>query len=291
MLGPREDRELVPDHRTVAEDADERGDVGCGPEQPGVSGDAPHRERVLVMDLAAQAPPPILAIVFGRRAALAGTRSEVGGLGLDGAEDALAHEIGEGRAADLRKTGREHDVAEVAVRERADVLRERLLRREPDGFFRALGLAPERLPPGEPGGVREDAEQRHAVLAGALEVGHELAERGVQRELALADERQQQRGGRELGERREVEHRIDRAGRVGTGTVVRTERPRRERLAPTLALDAHDARREERANVCVDDRRGRGDLGHVMRMGGVPLGRSSPARTAASASRLTGTSP
>src|SRR5207249_10810428 len=122
------------------------------------------------------------------------TRPAGGRPGPDGAEDSLEHEIGEGRAGDLRKTGREHDVAEVAVRERADVSRERLLRREPDGFLRALGLAPERLPPGEPGGVREDAEQRHAVLAGALEVGHELAERGVQRELALADARQQQRG-------------------------------------------------------------------------------------------------
>ena len=46
----------------------------------------------------------------------------------------------------------------------------------------------------------EHLQKGDAVLVAAAEVRHELAERHVELELPLADEREHERGGRELGE-------------------------------------------------------------------------------------------
>src|SRR5207247_2570423 len=156
-------------------------------------------------DLAAQALVPPLAVLLRRGGELPRTRAEVGVLGLDHREHSLAHEIRERRTTDLGEAGREHDVAEVAVLEVADLLGQRLLCREPDGILERGRLLPERLPPGQPSGVEEHVAQRDTVFLAAAKVGDQLPQRGVERELPLANERKKERGRRELGERRQIE--------------------------------------------------------------------------------------
>ena len=121
-------------------------------------------------------------------------------LRLDRTEHAFPHEFPVRRRADVSECLREHDVAEVAIAERADVLRERLLRGAPGGLLDRLHLAPQRQPPGEPGGVREDMSQRDVVLATTAEVADELAQRHREIEDRLAHEREHERRRRELRE-------------------------------------------------------------------------------------------
>ena len=300
VLGPRERRELVADHRAVPVHAHESGDIRRGPEESRVSGHAAHRVGVLVVDLAAKPLMPPLAVLFRGGAFLAWPWPEIRSLGFDDTEDPLVHEVAEGSLTCSGETGGEHDVTEIAVAELANVLRQRLLRGEPDELLWRLGLFPERLPPGEARGVGEHLQERHPVLRPASKVRQQLAKRHVQREGPVAHERKDERGRRELRERREIEQRCGRAWRVRSGTRIRTERARRVCVDRAAALDAHHRRGAERADRRVDDRPralGRGRRAQVTssmalgrRTGRRPLALRSPARTAARASRDTGTS-
>src|SRR5439155_1507478 len=142
---------------------------------------------------------------------------------------------------------------EVAIAERADVLRERLLRGAPGGLLDRLHLAPQRQPPGEPGGVREYMSQRDVVLATTAEVRDELAQRHREVEGRLAHEREHERRRRELGERCEIEDRVDGARRVRTGVRIGAQRSDGERVGLTLALDADDTRGAERSDRSLRD--------------------------------------
>jgi hypothetical protein len=99
----------------------------------------------------------------------------------------------------------------------------------------------------------EDMEQGDVVLPAPTEIRDELAKRRLELERALANERQQQCGGRQLRQRGQVEDRCCRAGRVRSGRVIRAERSGRVRLGRSLPFDAYDARGEERACGRVDD--------------------------------------
>ena len=142
-----------------------------------MSGDPTHRVRVLVVNGPPDPAPAERRIDFGRgtRGGLAGPVLE--GPGFDRSRDPLGHELVESAAAHVRETGGQHHVAEVAVGERAEVLRERLLRGAPDGLLDRVGLLPQREPPLQSGGVGEDVEERDLILPPAAEVGHELAQR------------------------------------------------------------------------------------------------------------------
>ncbi len=202
----------------------------------------------------------------------------------------LTDQIGEGPARDARERFREHDVAEIAVAECPDVLPERLLRRAPHRFVQALRVAPEREPPRQAAGVGEHLLQRDAVLLSPMEVGDERAERHRQVDEALAHEREHKRGGRELRERREVEQRFRGARRVRACLGVGAERAQRERLALAAPFDPYHARRAQRSDRgACDGARGFREA-HGIRTGSWPVAVLSPASTAASASRDTGTS-
>src|SRR3989454_2262865 len=306
MLRSREVRELVPDHGAVAEHARQRGDVGGGSEEPRVPCDAADRERVFVVHLAAEALPAPLEAPLGRRPSARRPGPERGAITPPPAEHTRAHEVRERRVADLAEAGREHDVAEVAVLELADPLRERLIRGEPHRFSKRGRLFPERFPPREAGGVREDVLEGDPLLVRAAELGHQLAQRHIQAERAVANERQRERGGRELGERRQVEERVGGALRVGPGSLVWTERARSVSVGPASALHAYDRARAERPDRGIHERaRGlrRDGVVHAKpvptpkrrtyrrRTGTLPCAARSPARTAASASSEAGTSP
>src|SRR5712692_9570771 len=142
VLGPGQARELVADDRAVAVHPRDPRDVVGGAEEPGVTGDAAHGERVLVVDLAAQALLAPGLVLLGSHGSVPRTRPEVAGRRLDRAEHMLAHQIGVRPLRDPRERLGEHDVAEVAVLEGARVLRQRLLRRTPDRLVRILGVAP-----------------------------------------------------------------------------------------------------------------------------------------------------
>ena len=210
------------------------------------------------------------------------------------------HEVAEGSLTCSGETGGEHDVTEIAVAELANVLRQRLLRGEPDELLWRLGLFPERLPPGEARGVGEHLQERHPVLRPASKVRQQLAKRHVQREGPVAHERKDERGRRELRERGEIEERLGGARPIGAGGRVGTQRSRGVRVDRAGALDANDRARAEAADRRVDDRPralGRGRRAQVTssmalgrRTGRHPLALRSPARTAARASRDTGTS-
>src|SRR6185503_5769998 len=275
-LGPRLGREVVPDDGAVAEDPRDRRDVRGRPEEASVPGRASEGVRVLVVDLAAEAAHPPLRVFLRRDAALREPRTEVRIHSLDGQEDPFAHEIGERGTADRGEPLREHDVAEVAVRERAEVLRERLLCRAPNGLLTRLRLLPERQPPLQTGGVRQHMRERDVVLSTAVEIGDELAERRVEREDLVLDERQHESGGRELRQRREVEERIDRARRVGSGARIGAERSNRELADLTATLDAHDARGAERADRRLGDgARRRGKVAQLKSRMPAPIGKRS----------------
>src|SRR2546428_754007 len=129
---------------------------------------------------------------------------------------------------------------------------------------------------------------------------NELAERHVQREQALAHQREDERRGGELRERREVEERLGAAWRVGTGAQIGTERSCGVRLDAAVPLGPHDGRRAELADGRVDDRfRPSNEVGHAKsRMpapmlntpgttaGSEPDGLRSPGRISAAAGRL-----
>src|SRR5438093_630097 len=106
----------------------------------------------------------------------------------------------EGLACDVRESGGQHDVPEIAVAELSDVLRERLSRGEPRDLLSRRCFLPERLPPGEAGRMCEDLLERDPVLVAAAEIRDELAKRHVEFELSLTHERQDQSGRGELGE-------------------------------------------------------------------------------------------
>ena len=210
------------------------------------------------------------------------------------------HQRAEGLACDVPESGGQHDVAEIAVAELSDVLRERLPRGEPHDLLSRGCFLPERLPPGEAGRMCEDVPQRDPVLVAAAEVGNELAKRHVEFELSLAHEREDQSGRGELGERGKIEERRCRARAVGSGAWIGTQRASRIRVDRAAALDAHDRGGAERADRIVDDRfRARDEVGHAKsRMpapmlknpgttaGSEPDGVRSPSRTSAAAMRL-----
>src|SRR5688500_7411584 len=174
------------------------------------------RDRVLVEDFAAEASHPPLGVLLRRDAALGETRAEVRVERVDRPEDALAHQLPERRATDGGERLREHDVAEVAVGERAEVLRQRLLRRAPERLLPGLRLLPQWEPPLEAGGVCQHVPERDVVLPTAAEIGDELAEGSLERDDPVFDERQDQSGSGELRQRREVEERIHGARSVRT---------------------------------------------------------------------------
>ena len=153
-----------------------------------------------------------------------------------------------------RERLREHDVAEVAVGERAKVLGERLLRDAPERLLPGLRLLPQREPPLEAGGVRQHVPQRDVVLPTTAEIGDELAEGSLERDDLVLDERQDQSGGRELRQRCEVEERIHGARSVRTRARIGAQRPDGELVDLAAALHTHDARRVERADRRRDDR-------------------------------------
>ena len=120
----------------------------------------------------------------------------------------------------------QHDVAQVAVAELADALREWLLRGALDELVRRPGLFPERLPPREAGGVRQDVQQCDPILRATAKIRHELTKRCLERQRLVADERQHERGRRELRERGEVEERVRRAWCIRSSSRIGTERAR-----------------------------------------------------------------
>src|SRR5256885_410801 len=89
------------------------------------------RVGVLIVDLSGKTLVPPLCVLLGRRTLLRRPRSEFARARFDRTEDSLVHEVGKLRIADPRKTRGQHDVAEVAVAELSNVLRERLSCREP----------------------------------------------------------------------------------------------------------------------------------------------------------------
>jgi hypothetical protein len=102
--------------------------------------------------------------------------------------------------------------------------------------------------------VGEDVHERDLILPPTAEVGYELAERRHERERPVTDQRQQQRSGRELRERREVEDGVRVARRIGWRARIGAARAGRVRLDAALLLDANDARGEQGAGCRVDDR-------------------------------------
>src|SRR5687767_10679191 len=134
------------------------------------------------MDLAAEASHPPLGVLLRRDAALGETWAEVRVECVDRTEDPLAHQLPERCATDGGERLREHDVAEVAVGERAEVLREGLLRDPPERLLPGLRLLPQRKPPLEAGGMRQHVLQRDVVLPTTAEIGDELAEGCLERD-------------------------------------------------------------------------------------------------------------
>src|SRR5688500_9626775 len=181
VLRPRERGEIVADDGAVAKDPCDRRHIRGRPEEARVSRRPRERERVLVVDLTAEASHPPLGVLLGRDAALGETRAEVRVERIDRPEDPLAHQLPERLSTDRGERLREHDVAEVAVGERAKVLGERLLRGAPQCLFPGLRLLPEWEPPLEAGGVRQHVPERDVVLPTTAEIGDELAEGSVQR--------------------------------------------------------------------------------------------------------------
>src|SRR6266567_421982 len=100
----------------------------------------------------------------------------------------------------------------------------------------------------------EDLPKGHPVLIAAAEIGDELAERHVERELSLADERQHERGRRELRERGEVEERSRGAWAVRARARIGTERASCIRVDRAATLHAHDGGGAERSDRLVEDR-------------------------------------
>src|SRR2546423_2234193 len=149
---------------------------------------AAHRIRVLVVDLAAQALVTAFRVLFGRGALLGRARAESARTRFHDLEHSFAHHVSERLACDARETGGQHDVAEVAVAELADVLRQRFLRSEPHNLLRGGSFLPKGFPPGESRRMCEDLPESHPVLVPAAEVGDELAEWHVELQLTLAYE-------------------------------------------------------------------------------------------------------
>ena len=169
-----------------------------------------------------------------------------------------------GRDADRRETVREHDVAEVAVGERAEVLRERLLRRAPHRLLEratsfqsgshhlrpavcvstCASVTSSFRPPRKSGtssrnGVSSVSDRSRtndsasAVVASFVSDARSKSESGVH-------------------------------GASGPARSIRAQRPRGEHVDLAAALDAHDARGAERADRGLDDRtRGSGEIAQL----------------------------
>src|SRR5256714_14830231 len=108
---------------------------------------AAHRIRVLVVDLAAQALVTPFGVLFGRGTLHGRARAESARTRFHDLEHSFAHHVSERLACDARETGGQHDVAEVAITELADVLRERVLRREPHHLPPGGSLLSKRISP------------------------------------------------------------------------------------------------------------------------------------------------
>jgi hypothetical protein len=100
--------------------------------------------------------------------------------------------------------------------------------------------------------VGEDVRDRDAVLPAPAEVGHDLAQRHVEPQDAVADEREAEGRRRELRERREIEDARLGARSVRSGARIGAERARGVRLALAAVLDEENAGGAERADRRVD---------------------------------------